>query len=639
MFLADYLSYNDPSAFSTIISSAKSKITNASASQYQSLMQRLAEIEKACDTFIAFKNSEKQTDRLFYKDIEPWVLKLHDMAVNAQTMCRLAATAKDGNAEEIWEDYVQANKNINELWSAEKYTAYALEGMGSGISVSWHNVNVSRLYFTPFMPWLQENALNTYLTHALPSKVQLISNLENTTGISARQNSSTKAYYVNCTRDVTLGKNQYFGLSLPQPVRVSDITVESDLSSRFAVQYSADGRQWYDYQSGENLETSFVKYLILLNRNDDEQTLRTSSKNFYLSPMKQPTISSVSVPEGDNAEDQPLSNLTDGDYTTGWAVKKNQENGDTYVLNLAEAVPIYDVRICVGTKNEDYMNTARVEASADGTSWTTLKILGTSEVNFTLSNSNVLDGGNGMKYCTFNGGGMVAKYVRLRVTDAKTNKWLRLFEMEVNRHSLVSPQCSDDKGRMLSEVYDGKAGTKASPSGAKYVTYELNQLNKVNAIYIYHDATKVNALDLWVQENDALQKVGKGTTSLVVMDMTPYTSPQNIRISWSGTVVPDFYEIEQDLGAEMPVYTGIKNVDADNGVAWHIENGRVVADCPKQVSSMEVYSLNGSKLGTFRRDENSRISLSVSGLTSPVVIVRMMFQNGKSVTKRLLLKP
>ena len=121
--------------------------------------------------------------------------------------------------------------------------------------------------------------------------------------------------------------------------------------------------------------------------------------------------------------------------------------------------------------------------------------------------------------------------------------------------------------------------------------------------------------------------------------MTPYTLPQNIRISWSGTVVPDFYEIEQDLGAEIPVYTGIKNVDADNGMAWHIENGRVVADCPKQVSSMEVYSLNGSKLGTFRRDENSRISLPVSGLTSPVVIVRMMFQNGKSVTKRLLLKP
>lgn len=638
MFLADYLSYNDPAAFNTIINSAKSKLTNASSTQYQSLVNRLEKIEKACNTFIAFKDSEKATDRLFYKDIEPWLLKLHDMAANALTMCRLASNIKEGDPVEIWEDFLQANNNINDLNTAEKYIAYALEGMGSGISVSSHNTRVSYLYFTPFMSWLQENALNTFLSRTLPTKVQLISNLASTSGISARQNSTSKDYYLNCTRDITLGKNEYFGLSLPEAVKVSAITVDDDILSRFCVQYSADAREWTTFSKDAAIELPYVKYLIVVNQQDEAQTIRTNSKNLILSPLKAPTISSVSVPSGENAENQPLSNLTDGNYNTWWAVKANQKNGDTYTLNLSEPVSIYDVRICVGTKNDDYMNSARVEVSEDGNSWTALKIWGTSDANFTLSHSSVVDNGNEMKYCDFDGDGKTAKYVRLRVVSAKTNKWLRLFEMEVNKHSLSSSLCYDDKGRNLPAVYDGKAGTKCTPTNAKSVTYVLSQPNEVKSLYIYHDATKVNTLNLYVQENSSWQKVDQTSTSLHILDMTPYPSAQAVRIGWTGSVAPDIYEIEQDLGDEIAVYTGIRSVDAESGTAWRYENGQLITECSEQINRIEVYSLKGARLGTHHATAGKVFCLPLENAAPSVVIVRMIYQNGTSVSKRLLLK-
>ena len=38
-----------------------------------------------------------------------------------------------------------------------------------------------------------------------------------------------------------------------------------------------------------------------------------------------------------------------------------------------------------------------------------------------------------MVYCDFDGAGISARYVRLRLFTANTSNWMRLYEIEVNR--------------------------------------------------------------------------------------------------------------------------------------------------------------------------------------------------------------
>ena len=293
-----------------------------------------------------------------------------------------------------------------------------------------------------------------------------------------------------------------------------------------------------------------------------------------------PTISSVTVPEGDNAEDQPLSNLTDGDYSTWWAVKKNQANGDTYVLNLAAETVVRNVRVCIGTKNDDFMNTGRVEVSADGSKWTALKVKGTSTTNFTLTASYAIQGGNEMKYVDFDGGNASAKFVRLRVVSAKTNKWLRLFEMEVNKQSLTAPQCYDANGNAQNKAIDALPYTSVS-SDTKNLIYRFIRQNPTLAVTIFSGTQVPSGVNVEVTEDgESWTQLGSLSQSAQRFDLSAYPTVRALRLTWNGTA-PTIYEIveENDASTVLPTAIGIvhyDNIDRSRQPIYDLQGRRVV---------------------------------------------------------------
>ena len=85
-----------------------------------------------------------------------------------------------------------------------------------------------------------------------------------------------------------------------------------------------------------------------------------------------------------------------------------------------------------------------------------------------------------MTYCDFDGKGKEAKYVRLYLYTPNTNKWLRLYEIEVNglhlQQQFIS-KCTLVNDQSLPELTDGNPSTTAdSEPGNSAIVYRFMSL-------------------------------------------------------------------------------------------------------------------------------------------------------------------
>ena len=154
-FLCDYLRWNDPTAFGTLLNNVKTRITNPSNTYSKQLRERMERLKTVCAKFVAYKDSERECDRLLYADISPWLLKLQSMV--GITLDMMDAAQSQAELEERWTGYVAALEEITDIDVNTIYTAYALEGMGG--SVSWRQAQTSQKNFYPFVKWMRENIL------------------------------------------------------------------------------------------------------------------------------------------------------------------------------------------------------------------------------------------------------------------------------------------------------------------------------------------------------------------------------------------------------------------------------------------------------------------------------------------------
>lgn len=636
-FLADYLRYNDPSEFSNMMNSAKSAIQKGNSNSYLvNLQERLERINNACDKFIAFETSEKESDRLFYQDIAPWLLKLKTMASNS---LQLIASSQSSDRETRWEDYITANKELDAIYTDTKYKAYALEGMGSGISVSQRVSQPSELYFKKFVSWLQENCLDNFFENGLPTGRQPVTNLtgNEAKAVRAVYAATTNNYYLNIPLAVVLKKGDYVGIKLPDATKISSYIMNDTLLSKYTVKVSENFKTWKTISSAEELKDGYVKYVIFENNEDVAKPIKLSAKAFSITPSSAAKISQVEVPEGDNADGTAITNLTDGNYNTWWSVKKNQATGDAYVLTLADTTRLSDVRICFGTTNKDYPYGAKVQFSMNKKAWKDLKIKGTSTTTFTMDNANVVKYSDAMSYCDFDGGDQKALYVRLYVSNANTSKWLRLFEIEVNKHSLVLPVVEDAKGSEVPYLYDSKAFTKGGYNGSS-ITYHFMQDYKVSGVCIYQDASvKSNASASVTNDGNSWTHLGKcGSSNIQFIDLSEYNDASDLKIAWTETA-PSIYEIEEykDTSEVTAIKTFAINSDAPS---WKNGQSFISVSGNSKLKNVELYAPNGQLIRKTKLNGAREYEISKSDLSGGVVIVKLTREDGSVFTRKFIVR-
>ena len=637
-FLADYLRYNDPTDFSSMMNGAKSAIQKGASNSYLvSLQERLMKINAACDKFLAFETSENQSDRLFYQDISPWLNKLKTMTDNSLRLIESSQTT--GEKESRWDGFISANKEIEAIQTDTKYKAYALEGMGSSISVSQRVSQPSELYFKGFVSWLQENSMSNFFENSLPTGRQPVTNLTGNEAKSVRAiyNTTANSYYLNITSTVVLNKGNYVGVKLPNATKISSYILNDSLLTNYKVKVSDNFKTWKTITSAEDLKNGYIKYVIFENDDDTPKPMRLSSKAFSITPASAAKISQIDVPSGDNAESSELSSLTDGNYSTWWAVKKNQATGDAYVFALSDTTRLSDVRICFGTKNDDYPYGAKVQFSMNKRTWKDLKIKGTKTTTFTLDNENVVKYNDVMSYCDFDGEDQRALYVRLYVSNANTSKWLRLFEVEINKHSLTLPIVEDEKGRDLPNLYDSKAHTKGNLKGSS-ITYNFLQNYKVAGICIYQDASVgSDAIASVTKDGTNWTSLGQCSTSNIqFIDLTENSDASKVQIEWNSTA-PTIYEIEEF--EDTTDVTDIKTFSINTDVpSWKNSSRGISVSCNSELHCVEMYSSDGKLIRKSMLNGAKNYEISKSDLSSGVVIVKLTRKDGTIYTRKFVVR-
>ena len=134
--LAPYLRYFDTDALKLEVNYYKESVKEGRP-RPGALIEKFSAVNTACHALKAMKDSDKESDRLFYNDIRPWLLKLEAMTAEAVALLKGESPAPT--------DY---EKNPDFQFSG-------LSGMGESISLSTLTAEPSAEILRPFIGWLR----------------------------------------------------------------------------------------------------------------------------------------------------------------------------------------------------------------------------------------------------------------------------------------------------------------------------------------------------------------------------------------------------------------------------------------------------------------------------------------------------
>lgn len=460
--LAPYLTINDPSNGIT------GSLTTASANK------KITPLLEACEKLMTLETSETESDRLLYNDLRPWLLKLHAMLQTAQGL--YAAKDMDNTTEagalneEKWLTYVSQLNAIEEFDESADYDVATLEGKDY-TNVGHHRAKPANKVLGAALETLKTSAVKGFV----PTKSTKASFITNA-GYTA-SSSVTNGTYSVALATKKFEPQQYAGMSLPE-ARLATVSVQDTLLQGRELRCSVDGKEWKTLGIGEQ-PTEPMRHFIVVNTSDKTDYFKLTKSVMTVTTIADPNISDVSVPSGNDYGGHEVKYLTDGNYDTWFTKNKNQATGDAFMLTLSDEVPISRVRVAIGTTNNDYMNTGRVEISTDGKSWTKLMILGKSKTSFTIND--MQEYSKECKVLDFDGRNLPAKHVRLYNQSANTSKWLRLYEIEPF-FALTTPEAVDKDGQPLVMVTDGVAHTYNDIAQGEQATLRIQQLGETESV-------------------------------------------------------------------------------------------------------------------------------------------------------------
>ena len=617
--IAPYLTYNDPDSFGTLISQYKKN------KETTELMAALNNIVANAEVLIALKDSEVESDRLLYKDLKPWLLKLHAMA--SVTANYLSGSVDEGSSDEdIWDNYLQSLRATLNLDSEEDFKAYALEGMGNAISVSVRTSQPAARYLLPFINYLKENSLKDWIQQETPpTRDTYFTNKEGLRGTV-----STSQDIVGIANSgFTLEPHQYLGIMLKEPAMGTTITLADTLLQKYHVVMSPDGKQWTRLTETVTTPAGYLRYVAVVNDSEQPITMKLVRKSIAISVIPKTVVSSTTIPEGNVWDNHTAQYMVDGDYNTFVCLNRNQANNDAYVVDLGKEIEIKNVRIAMGTVNGDYMNEGRVQVSTDGTKWYNLPVKGSSTTAFTMSLPQVKDYSDEAKLCDFNGQSQKARYVRLLLTKANTAKWLRLYEIEVNGPGTTTQlRCQDQLPVSLTQAIDGLPYTSTAKAVGNEILYRFQQVKLLKNVILYCDASTATHAVVQLSRDGEVWTEGQPITSnLFHLDCSAMPDATQLRISWTEGSAPAIYEIVEQADEENPVVVTridalLANGDANGMPSLVFANGNLRASMSGSgISSIALYDTAGQLLASTRRTQPAaEVSLPLASAATGTVI-------------------
>ncbi len=633
-----YLRYYDSGNLSSLISAYKTSLKRG-APDGAALQAEMTKLASACASIQALGSSESESDRLLHNDLAPWLNKLEAMVTEVSSLLTAAETS-DAEEAKKWTAYVVPMESSLSLESASDYAAPQLSGSNV---VKTRNVEPAQKELRPFVTYLVENALGTMLSSQATTSATLFSNVP---GAKGRVQSTTSSIALSSSTN-TLEKNQYVGIALAQPTKLTGLTLADTILTNYTVLYSPNGRDWnvFDSDASGEIANAYTKYVVIMNESESPRSIRLVASRFSLLLPQATKITDAEMPSGTAWDGHTASYFMDGDYTTFSTLNRNQEQGDSYVVTLSEQQPVYDVRLCMGTTNGDYPSAARIETSLDGKTWVPLTINGYSTTNFTMSHAAVRAYSDEMSYCDFKGTGREARYVRLYVSTANTSKWLRLYEIEVNKkafqENFLGNVC-DASGEKIDELSDGSSLAAYDGTSKSIVTY-FYSASPAKSVKIYQNADALTADASISVSTDAEASewttIGTLESHFQEVSLEEYSNATAVKIEWNSQAAPRIYEIIPVFSAsEAPVISSIEMLTAtDDAATVALEGGMLNIQAATPIKQVAVYSAEGRLMQKANVGGQTEAALPLN-FGRGVNIIVITFADGSKIARKAIVR-
>ena len=625
-FLANYLRYYDSSKLGTLVSNYKNG--TASAADLKAEMDKIVAAATSLDEM---KNSDNESYRLFHEDMKPWLLKVKEMASIASGLLEVSEIT---DKAEAWEKYSTLLPRIAALDAADEFHCDILTGLGASISTGKRLVRPANETLRPFIDYLKENVVS--LTEKAPTDVYTFANFS---GAKVRLTGTDKyePYFNPITRN-TLAPKDYFGMAFPAPQYLAGITVADTLlnSKTFTVYYSTDAKTWKKLTS-QGVGNEPVAAVMVQNTSNAPAYIKMGEKVLKVFQIKPAEFIGTETSYNTFHNDWNASKFIDGDLSTVCSFNKNQAVGDYYTAVMIENTDVRQVRVYFGTENGDYMNTGVIEVSADKKTWTPLVVRGTNTSAFSLSMPQAIKYSDIITYADFvpSDGNAIKgmKYVRLRVTNANTSKWLRLFDIMVNTN-VTGSVATIDGNKSADAVSDGNLSSALGTDQTSPLVYKFVRptIPASATIYAGSDVGKAGATVSLTSDGETWNKITDLTSAYTVIDLKQHPDVRAMKIEWSGKTSPAIYEIEEISSTDMPTVTSVASVIGSSAkqVSIEVNNGVInITSGKSPIKKIEVFNTGGQKV--FGQSYKGTTSASVAAEAAGEVFLVAVTTNDNAV--------
>lgn len=118
------------------------------------IRKELLSIVRNCELIAQMKDSASESDRLFYADLRPWLLKLSAMASNGELMLRALTEEYGSTIDRV--TFAKSWSAIEGIDKCDDHRFDILKGMGSDITLSVQTAEPAAQALRPFIGWLLE---------------------------------------------------------------------------------------------------------------------------------------------------------------------------------------------------------------------------------------------------------------------------------------------------------------------------------------------------------------------------------------------------------------------------------------------------------------------------------------------------
>ena len=415
-------------------------------------------------------------------------------------------------------------------------------------------------------------------------------------------------YNMQIPSGTKLPAKSYLGMKLDRLHQAELIQAVGTENPSLNLEYSLNAQEWYP--ADQVTDKSLVRYVRLVNKTDQEQTVTATSLLVQTKEVQPTTLDSTSMGihptygRNDVRKIKNLDQLFDGVYNNFVEFSDYARKDGHITLKLGSERAIKKIRAYIQDGTQNYLRDGKIQVSQDGKTWTDLVTVGDGVANETRDDS-LTDGWThdskmpGNRYIEGELSSPVkANYLRVLYTADYDARFVGFTELVINDGEFVKPindptvqgNSGESQGNLYTNLVDGKVLTsyKAEKEQGELV-YHLSEPTDVNHIRLVSSLpqgvnARVLARTLKSDKRDSWSELGEITSSFQTFAVRDKSPLLDVKLVWEGGK-PEFYEMttfhqelpeepakpapatskgdEPALVVEVPEYTGgVNGVEA-----------------------------------------------------------------------------